>query len=223
MASNVITAEQELSTLCSIASRMSGFLYRCQNNQDFTMLNMVGGVQDTLGYQAASFIHNRDFAYASCIHRDDIGRVDSAIEEAVKTKSDSWDIDYRVKHKDGSYLWVNEHGGAIRSSDGEVTYLEGVVVDISERKVLEQANQTQLDAISDTSNQVISATSDIINVLKMLRLLSFNAGIEAARAGEHGRGFAVVAAEVKRLADQTTTSASQVTKLLGELQKNLQS
>lgn len=63
---------------------------------------------------------------------------------------------------------------------------------------------------SKQAERIMDLTADIMEIADQTNLLSLNASIEAARAGEAGRGFAVVADEIKKLAENSGTTASQI-------------
>jgi methyl-accepting chemotaxis protein len=76
-----------------------------------------------------------------------------------------------------------------------------------------------LGSKSEEIGQIISAITDIA---ARTNLLALNASIEAARAGEQGKGFAVVAGEIRKLAEQTKSSADMITEMIEEVQTTTQ-
>ncbi|REE00997.1 methyl-accepting chemotaxis sensory transducer with Cache sensor [Marinoscillum furvescens DSM 4134] len=78
-----------------------------------------------------------------------------------------------------------------------------------------------IQVLTRRSQEISKALSVITEIASQTNLLALNAAIEAAQAGDAGRGFAVVAEEIRKLAEDSRKSASEIAQLVVDVQKDV--
>jgi methyl-accepting chemotaxis protein len=102
---------------------------------------------------------------------------------------------------------------SVKAADDGVSVVEGTEQSVGDMKDSVQGILTELQSLAQQGEDISRIVDVIKGIADQTNLLALNAAIEAARAGEHGRGFAVVAEEVRRLADRTRASLTDITDL----------
>ncbi len=102
--------------------------------------------------------------------------------------------------------------------------------DMEQLSVAMQGIKNSNDELVNKINDVGKASEEITKIVGLIaeiadetNLLSLNASIEAARAGEAGKGFAVVASEIGKLAQNSAASADNISRLINDVQKAINS
>jgi PAS domain S-box-containing protein len=124
--------------LNSILTNLAGAAYRCYLDEHYTMKYISQKIFDISGYHASEFTENAKQTFAAIIHPNDQNFCRQSIQEAILHKT-HYEFEYRIIHKNGQIVWVSENGKGIYNDNDELTYLDGIIIDITRRKEAEFA------------------------------------------------------------------------------------
>jgi PAS domain S-box-containing protein len=135
----------------SLVDNIPGITYRCALDADWTMHYMSEQVGQLTGYPASDFVDNAVRSYSSIIHAEDGEFVDNEVNTAIQSGK-PWDIEYRIHNADGTLRWVHEKGSAVIDGDDNVKYLDGFILDITDRKLASQRLASQQRLLESMSH-----------------------------------------------------------------------
>jgi PAS domain S-box-containing protein len=94
-------------------------------------------IEQITGYRKEEFL-SRKKNWFSLVHEDDLADTQEKFKQALRTDS-SYIREYRVKSKAGETIWIQDGGQIINGENGEVEFITGAFLDITERKLAEKA------------------------------------------------------------------------------------
>ncbi|MGQ9695096.1 MAG: PAS domain-containing protein, partial [Thermodesulfobacteriota bacterium] len=154
--------------LASLMNILPGTFYRCQIDKKWTMEFLSPSCEKLTGYEPEELIENKKIAFGDIIHPQDLGSGWEKIQEAIKQKK-PFQHTYRIITKEGRLKWVWEQGNAVYSPQGEPIALEGIITDVTDFKLNEEAIRQLVKENEIIANigRIISSSLDIDKVYKV--------------------------------------------------------
>lgn len=118
----------------SLISNIPGIAYRCLNEGNWPMVFISDAVETITGFPAKDFLQPSPIrSFADLYHPDDREKID-----ACSVNDGPFSLEYRIIDANGQIRWVFEHGCLYQNEESGETWLDGFIMDITDRKIMEQ-------------------------------------------------------------------------------------
>ncbi len=195
----------------------SSLLANIRTMQD-TLRNMIGTITGN-AEQVASAANQLLHASESVAERAR-QQSDAASSMAASVEEMSVSID-QVRDNAQEAHSISQESGSISQQGAGI--IHGAATEMRKISEAVQSSSEIVEDLGRQSDQITSIVNTIKEIADQTNLLALNAAIEAARAGEQGRGFAVVADEVRKLAERTSLSTTEIATMVAKIQSGTRS
>lgn len=157
--------------LRSLVRNIPGVAFRCRYDADWSMLFISDAVEALTGWPAGDFLRG-SISFGRIIHEDDAGRVGDLVAQALAA-GESYSLEYRLHTREGGIRWVSETGRGVTGARGEVQWIDGVIVDMTDFKAHNAEFVGTVTAIGrsqaviefDLQGQVLTANRNFLDLV----------------------------------------------------------
>jgi len=152
----------------ALAENIPSVVYLCKNDARYTMLYLNDSIEALTGYSKQQFLSG-EISFFDLYHPDDVEHM-PPLSNVDTINQGSFHITYRIHHKSGEWRWVDEWGTGVADDAGNVQYLEGVMIDITDRKrveddLLRHAHELEALAAASAALRTAQNVTDMVPVL----------------------------------------------------------
>ena len=147
--------EKAKSQFESLVFNIPDMVYRCEVDEECTMLYLNNSTHTITGYTENELKHNNLKSFASIIHPDDKKFVLNEIKRIIANDISSLHLEYRIISKGNKIVWITDYIRIIKEND--YIYIEGIISDITAQKVA----YSKLYKFIDTQDNIVILTDGI--------------------------------------------------------------
>lgn len=158
-----------------LAENIPGTVYLSKNDNEWTKLYINEEVKNLTGFTKEEFLEKK-VSYIDLIHPEDKDRIIKQ-QKNILQKGQKIHQEYRIIKKDGTIVWVEEFGDIVKDGD-TIDFIEGIFIDITERKNKENAinekelaiaaNKSKSEFLANMSHEIRTPLNGIIGFTDLL-------------------------------------------------------
>jgi PAS domain S-box-containing protein len=158
-----------------LANNIPGTVHLSRYDENYSKIYLNDEIENLTGYPKSNFLENK-ISFLDLIHPEDLLKLTQQNENSLKNNRKLHSI-YRIIHKNNKIIWVEEFGEAIKK-ENKITFIEGIIIDITDRKlnetilkdkeIAEHANKAKSEFLANMSHEIRTPLNGIIGYTDLL-------------------------------------------------------
>jgi PAS domain S-box-containing protein len=152
---SILTEQRRI--LRTVISNLPGMVYRCRNDENWTMEFISEGCKLVTGYESSELQNNQIISYGNLIYPQDRNWLREKRQQSLQEKI-PWKNQYRIVDNEGKIRWVYEQAQGNYAPDGTLLTIEGFIQDISEQQAALDERELAEFALAEAKEVAEAAT-----------------------------------------------------------------